>query len=130
MLSSRRNAEFHKIDAYRKYPKNTRIVDSLLKAKTIKKVIVVAPVSVLRNWENEANKILRQCVGIKIQVLSSDISVYNRKKRLHQVLEAQSPQLVITSFGLVASNPDHFTQYVVGKQVWDYVILDEAVRCY
>jgi SNF2 family DNA or RNA helicase len=101
-----------------------------MKAKTIKKVIVVAPVSVLRNWENEANKILRQCVGIKIQVLSSDISVYNRKKRLHQVLEAQSPQLVITSFGLVASNPDHFTQYVVGKQVWDYVILDEAVRCY
>ena len=102
----------------------------LMKAKTIKKAIVVAPVSVLRNWENEANKILRQCVGIKIQVLSSDISVYNRKKRLHQALEAHSAQLVITSFGLVASNPDHFTQHVVGKQVWDYVILDEAVRCH
>ena len=99
-----------------------------MKAKTIKKAVVVAPVSVLRNWENEAIKILRLCVGIKIQVISSDISVYNRKKRLHQALEAQSPQLVITSYGVVANNPDHFTQYAVGKQVWDYVILDEAVR--
>ena len=101
-----------------------------MKAKTIKKVLVVAPLSVLRNWENEANKILRLCVGIKIQVISSDISVYNRKKRLHQALEAQSPQLVITSYGLVANNPDHFTQHVVGKQVWEYVVLDEAVRHY
>ena len=101
-----------------------------MKAKTIKKAIVVAPVSVLRSWENEANKILRLCIGVKIQVLSSATSKYNRQKRLHQALEAQSPQLVITSFGLVANNPDHFTQHVAGKQVWDYVILDEAVRYY
>lgn len=100
-----------------------------MKANTIKKAVVVAPVSVLRNWENEARKILRQCVGVKIQVLSSDISVQKRKKILQQALEAQSPQLVITSFGVVANNPDHFTQHVAGKHVWDYVILDEAVRC-
>ena len=99
-----------------------------MKAKTIQKAIVVAPVSVLRNWENEANKILRQCVAVKIQVISSDVSVYNRKKRLHQALEAQSSQVVITSYGLVAKNPEIFTQHVVGKHVWDYVILDEAVR--
>ncbi len=99
-----------------------------MKAKTIKKAVVVAPVSVLRNWENEANKILRQCVAVKIQVISSDVSVYNRKKKLHQALEAQSAQLVITSYGLVAKNPEFYTQHVVGKHVWDYVILDEAVR--
>ena len=98
-----------------------------MKAKTIQKVIVVAPVSVLRNWENEAKRILKLCAGIKIQVLSSNISVYNRKKRLHQALEAQAPQLVITSFGLVGNNPDHFTQHVTRKNIWDYVILDEAV---
>jgi len=98
----------------------------LMKAKTIKKAIVVAPVSVLRNWEKEARQILRLCCDVKIQVLSSDIAVYTRKKRLHQALEAQSPQIVITSFGLVANNPDHFTQRVAGRQVWDYVILDEA----
>lgn len=97
-----------------------------MKAKTIRKAIVVAPVSVLRNWENEARKILRLCCDVKIQVLSSEITVYNRKKRLHQALEAQSSQLVITSFGLVANNPDHFTQRVARRQVWDYVILDEA----
>jgi len=102
------------------------LLGGLLKAKTIKKVVVVAPVSVLRNWENEARKILPLCCEARIQVLSSDITVYNRKKRLHQVLEAQSPQLVITSFGLVANNPDHFSQNVAGRQVWDYVVLDEA----
>ena len=99
-----------------------------MKAKTIKKAIVVAPVSVLRNWEKEANKILRQCVAVKIQVISSDVSVYNRQKRLHQVMEAQSAQLVITSYGLVAKNPDAFMQHGVGKHIWDYVVLDEAVR--
>ena len=100
-----------------------------MRAKTIKKAIVVAPVSVMKNWENEAKKILTKCVGVKIQIISSDISVYKRKQRLHQALEAQSSQLVITSYGMVAKNPDHFTQHVVGKHVWDYVVLDEAVRC-
>ena len=98
-----------------------------MKAKTINKAVVVAPVSVLRNWENEARKILPLCCHVKIQVLSSDVTVYNRQKRLHKALEAQSPQLVITSFGLVANNPGHFTQNVAGKQFWDYIILDEAV---
>ena len=101
-----------------------------MKAKTIRKAVVIAPVSVLRNWENEARKILGLCVGnkVKIQVLTSQTSVQSRKKKLHEALKAQSLQLVITSYGLVANNPDHFTQYVVGKQVWDYVVLDEAVR--
>ena len=100
-----------------------------MRAGTIKKAVVVAPVSVLKNWENEAKKILTQCVRVKIQILSSDIVVNKRKQRLHQALEAQSSQLVITSYGMVAKNPDHFTQHVFGKQVWDYVILDEAVSC-
>lgn len=99
-----------------------------MKAKTIRKAVVVAPVSVLRNWENEARKIFRLCCNVKIQVLSSDTSANKRKRILLEALEAQSPQLVITTFGLVANNPDHFTQRVVGRQVWDYVILDEAVR--
>lgn len=99
-----------------------------MKSNTIKKAVVVAPVSVLRNWENEAKRILPLCRKVNIQVLTSTTTPNKRKKILHQVLEAHSPQLLITSFGLVASNPDHFTQHVSGKKVWDYVILDEAVR--
>jgi len=102
------------------------LLGGLMKSNTIKKAVVVAPVSVLRNWENEAKRILPLCRKVNIQVLTSTTTPNKRKKILHQVLEAHSPQLLITSFGLVASNPDHFTQQVSGKKVWDYVILDEA----
>jgi len=104
------------------------LLGGLMKTKTIQKALVVAPVSVLRNWEKEATFILRNCVNlkVKIEVIASDISIQKRKKKLHQALEAQSPQLVITTFGLVSNNPDHFTQRVAGNRVWDYVVLDEA----
>lgn len=99
-----------------------------MRAKTIRKALVVAPVSVLRNWENEAHKILKPCVrNAKIQVISSDTAKgYNRTRKLYEALESQSCQLVITSFGLVTSAPDDFT-HKNPKYFWDYVILDEAV---
>ena len=105
------------------------LLGGLMKAKTIQKVLIVAPVSVLRNWANEAIKILRNCINLKIniEVIASDVSIQKRKKKLHQALEAQIPQLIITTFGLVSNNPDHFTQRVAGNGVWDYVVLDEAV---
>lgn len=100
-----------------------------MRAKSIRKALVVAPVSVLRNWENEAHKIVKLCVrNARIQVISSDsVKGHLRKKRLHEALESQSCQLVITSYGLVTSVPDDFT-HKNRNIFWDYVILDEAVR--
>jgi SNF2 family DNA or RNA helicase len=100
-----------------------------MRAKSIRKALVVAPVSVLRNWENEANKIVKMCVrNAKIQVISSDSAKgHMRKKRLYEALESQSCQLVITSYGLVTSVPDDFT-HKNHSNYWDYIILDEAVR--
>jgi DNA excision repair protein ERCC-6-like len=99
------------------------LLGGLMRSKTIRKALVVAPVSVLRNWENEAKKILSLCTHVKIQVITSDTSKHARQRKLKQALEAQSPQLVITTFGLVTSSPDQFQHH---RYAWDYIILDEA----
>ncbi|KAL3938543.1 MAG: hypothetical protein SGARI_001702 [Bacillariaceae sp.] len=70
------------------------------------------------------------CVKAKIQVIASETSKFAREKRLKAALEAQSPQLVITTLGLVSSAPDHFQHR---QYSWDYIICDEgtppAVYC-
>ncbi|KAG7359605.1 SNF2/helicase domain containing protein [Nitzschia inconspicua] len=99
------------------------LLGGLMRSKTIRKALVVAPVSVLRNWENEAKRILTLCTRVKIDVIASDSSKHARERKLKQALEAQSPQLVITTFGLVTSSPDQFRHH---RYTWDYIILDEA----
>lgn len=52
----------------------------LMRAGTIRNALVIAPLSVLRSWENTGRKILRQCVSsFKVTVVNSDMS---RKRRL------------------------------------------------
>jgi DNA excision repair protein ERCC-6-like len=101
------------------------LLGGLMRSKTIRKALVVAPVSVLRNWENESSRILSLCTRVDIQVIASDSSKHARQRKLKQVLEATSPQLVITTFGLVTSSTDQFQHH---RYAWDYVILDEAHR--
>ena len=51
-----------------------------MRAGTIRNALIIAPLSVLRSWEKEAWKILRQCVpSIKVTVLNSEVS---KKRRL------------------------------------------------
>jgi SNF2 family DNA or RNA helicase len=64
------------------------LLGGLMRAKTIRNALVVAPLSVLRSWEREANAIAKACVPhIRIQVVSSDISKAARSKRLQDALE-------------------------------------------
>eukprot|EP00977_Amphora_coffeiformis_P005651 scaffold1189_cov194-Amphora_coffeaeformis.AAC.8 len=52
----------------------------LMRAGTIRNALIIAPLSVLRSWEKEAWKILRQCVPlIKVTVFNSEVS---KKRRL------------------------------------------------
>ena len=52
----------------------------LMRAGTIRNALVIAPLSVLRSWENTGRKILRQCVSsFKVTVVNSEMS---RKRRL------------------------------------------------
>ncbi|KAL3915641.1 MAG: hypothetical protein SGILL_005551 [Bacillariaceae sp.] len=99
------------------------MLGGLFRAKTIRKALVIAPVSVLRNWEKEGRKILSKCVKANIQVIASETSKFARAKKLRAALESQSPQLVITTFGLISSSPDQFQHH---RYSWDYIILDEA----
>jgi SNF2 family DNA or RNA helicase len=98
----------------------------LMRAGTIRSALVVAPLSVLRAWENEAHKVLAMCVPtVQIQVLSSTMGASKRRRALEEALERSSrPSLVISTYGQVQCNPDDFSPK--NSSHWDYVVLDEG----
>jgi hypothetical protein len=60
----------------------------MLRTKTIRNALIVAPLSVLRSWETEAEKVLKLCVPhVIINVVSSDIGKATRFKRLRTALQ-------------------------------------------
>ena len=60
----------------------------LMKAGSIRNALIVAPLSVLRSWEKEANDVLVSCVPAAcIQVLSSDIGKSKRRNVIRGALE-------------------------------------------
>lgn len=102
---------------------------ALMRAGTIRNALVIAPLSVLRSWEKEAQKIFRQCVkSFKVTIVNSEMS---RSRRLDFIsslakTKGQNPiyNLVITTYGLVRSATADFTS--PGKTIWHYVALDEG----
>ena len=59
----------------------------LMRAGTIKNALIVAPLSVLRSWEKEANNVLVACVpNVRVKVLSSEVGKNNRSKILTEAL--------------------------------------------
>eukprot|EP00957_Ditylum_brightwellii_P106723 8141980-Ditylum_brightwellii.AAC.1 len=103
----------------------------LMKSKTIRNALIICPVSLMRTWEREARDILERCCvpRITISVLASDV----RKPRRHDILvdalttSYKYPQLVITTYGLVSSNPlDLIPVENEQERLWDYVVLDEG----
>jgi len=102
-----------------------------MKSKTIRNALIICPVSLMRTWEREARDILERCCvpRITISVLASDV----RKPRRHDILvdalttSYKYPQLVITTYGLVSSNPlDLIPVENEQERLWDYVVLDEG----
>jgi SNF2 family DNA or RNA helicase len=97
-----------------------------MREKTIRNALIIAPVSVLRSWQNEANHVLRRCERrVVITVVSSDQQQRRRKKILRNALNARpnQPELIITTYGMVRSSSDDFCHEI---SCWDYVVLDEA----
>jgi len=62
------------------------LLGGLMRARTIRNALVVAPLSVLQSWEKEALRVLkRSCVPkITILVLSSDMAKARRQMLLQQ----------------------------------------------
>jgi SNF2 family DNA or RNA helicase len=99
----------------------------LMRAGTIRSALVLAPLSVLRAWENEAHKVLTLCMPtVQIQVLSSSMSAHKRRWALEEALESSPdyPTLVISTYGQVQSNSEDFSPK--NRLPWDYVVLDEG----
>lgn len=64
------------------------LVGGLMAAHSIRNALIVAPLSVLRSWETEAGKVVRQCLPkVNVEVVSSDIGKPTRCKRLRAALE-------------------------------------------
>jgi len=60
----------------------------MMRARSIRNALIVAPVSVLRSWEKEANAVVKMCVSnVCIKVVSSDIARKTRERMLRSALE-------------------------------------------
>lgn len=60
----------------------------MMRAKTIKNALILAPLSVLPSWEKEANNILKLCASnVCIEVINSECSVTRRQRLWHSALE-------------------------------------------
>lgn len=75
---------------------------SLMRAQTISNAIVVCPKSVVRNWEREANLIVKNmCVPkASVYAVTSDMSKAKRLRIFSDAFccSAKSPRLVVTTY--------------------------------
>eukprot|EP00934_Nitzschia_sp_Nitz4_P000501 Nitzschia sp. Nitz4//scaffold174_size87051//2661//6007//NITZ4_005097-RA/size87051-augustus-gene-0.66-mRNA-1//-1//CDS//3329538836//501//frame0 len=104
------------------------LLGGLMRARTIKNALVVAPLSVLRSWEREAHKVLAQCLtSVNIQVIGSDTGKGTRQNRLYQAMTCNNarPHLVISTYGLIGSS---YMDFIDEDAHWDYIVLDEAQK--
>lgn len=102
----------------------------LMKADTISSALIIAPVSILRSWEKEAQKVIqRSCVPhLDIRVVSSSMKRVDRQRVLRAAIRGDNHKkgdkcLIITTYGLVSNDPQDF---LVGDTGFDYVALDEG----
>jgi SNF2 family DNA or RNA helicase len=103
------------------------LLAGLMRGQSIERVLILAPVSVLPNWQRELQEHLQTHVsGCSVFMINADLP---KKKRL-QILEhafqtsmrGYAPKVVLSSYQLVSNMIDDFANR--GK--WDYVILDEG----
>jgi len=95
----------------------------LLREYKIKAVLIVCPVSVLRNWYREfENHLIPHVQFINIDMILSETTKKGRTRILENTFKSRYRQIVITSYHLIANMVDSFTNC----GCWDYVILDEG----
>lgn len=64
------------------------LLGGLMRAKTIRNALVVAPLSVLRSWEREAHNVAKACApDMRIQVVSSETAKPARLRRLQDAMQ-------------------------------------------
>jgi SNF2 family DNA or RNA helicase len=64
------------------------LLGGLMRARTIRNALIIAPLSVLRSWESEASKVVKQCVpNVRTVTVSSGMSKATRYRHLQAALE-------------------------------------------
>lgn len=100
----------------------TVFLTSMMKHHLLKRVLIIAPVSVLESWKRELYQHLVPHVSKKltIEVASSEMNKIKRKRILHNVFdesESKRQYIIISSYHLVANMTEEFAD--IGD--WDYV---------
>jgi len=117
------------------------LIYSLFQNARTSNALVLCPLTLVSNWENEARIIhknhfesLSDEINIRIEVVTSDMSLSRRTKILQAALSTtpSHPTLVISTYGLVGSNHsrfaynnDEFNDFR-DDYYWNHVILDEG----
>jgi SNF2 family DNA or RNA helicase len=94
----------------------------MMRTKSISRVLIVAPVSVLESWKRELHQHLLPHIpkgnGLQIDVASAEMSKKKRINTLRSVFDSnQQQRIVISSYHLVANMITEFA--TLGE--WDYV---------
>ncbi|CAN0494089.1 unnamed protein product, partial [Ectocarpus sp. 12 AP-2014] len=120
----------------------TCFLAGLFGTRQAKSALVLAPKSVMRGWEDELGRWLVKaaCPKAEVVVMASEMPAKARRRAIALAAEGGSRgrgAVLITTYGMVSSNPKQFAPAVGGsggwiergeprQHVWDYVILDEG----
>ena len=97
-------------------------ISGMFDAEHIKTVVIVAPLAVLVNWENEFKK---WAPGIRVKSFHGN-SKKQREANLEKVQRSRG--VLLTTYGMLVSNADVLggEKYDDGPFTWGYIILDES----
>jgi DNA excision repair protein ERCC-6-like len=94
----------------------------LMLTKQIMRVLILAPVVVLPNWQREITEyLLAHIPAADVYVLNSDMPKRRRLAILEETFSCELQRIIISSHQTVSNMIKDFTQ-----GTWDYVILDEG----
>lgn len=94
-------------------------IRGLIYSEFIDKVLLILPLSVMANWENELKK---WCGNVRIVYFHGSKST--REMNLKSVIEKSG--IVLTTYGTVQSNYESLCLYNGEEINWDVIVLDEG----
>ena len=63
------------------------LIGSLMRAKTIRNALIIAPLTVLQHWKKDGDKIIRKCVPLaEIDVVTSKTKKETRRRLIQAAL--------------------------------------------
>jgi len=97
-------------------------LSGLFQSRLAKRVLLLAPVSVLEHWQAELAK---WCQYVRLRCFHGQ----SKKQRAEALNAIQSKGgVLLTTYGMLQSNVEQLAEWEGEKAKWDYMILDEGHR--